>query len=183
MAAFPFCESGFGTGDEEIQFKSHLDETRVLLAASAKIWSLFSLEVAPTTAYIPALYRGKRLEANSLRSAWLFFSWVIQKELPVERWYRGLAERTWMKVSSHNLSSVGNLRWACEDVHCVKKDRLIFLLFFFVKIWYPEILTSYRALLLPDINKGKFMENITTFSSSFLLLKQFSEFRISFTPL
>lgn len=73
MTASPFCETGFGTGNEEIQLKPHLDKTRVLLSPSAKIWSLFSLKVAPTTACIAALHMGKRLKAKSERTIWLFF--------------------------------------------------------------------------------------------------------------
>lgn len=73
MTASPFCETGFGTGNEEIQLKPHLDKTRVFLAPSAKIWSLFFLKVAPTTACISALHMGKRLKAKSQRTSWVFF--------------------------------------------------------------------------------------------------------------
>lgn len=159
--SFSFCESGFG--NEEIQLKPHLDKTRVLPASSSKKWSLCSLEVAHTTAYIPALHTGKRLDANSWRTTWLFF--LGQKELPVEQRYIGFAWRTGMKMSSHNLASLGKLRMLI-----VLKNTDWILFFFFVKIWHPGILSSYRALLLPATNKDKFMENITGFSP-FLIIK------------
>lgn len=79
MTASPFCETGFGTSNEEIQLKPHLDKTRVLLAPSARIWSLFSLKVAPATACISALHMGKRLKAKSRRTSWGFFAGTFRR--------------------------------------------------------------------------------------------------------
>jgi len=69
-----------------------------------------------------------------------------------------------MQVSSHNPISLGKLRMLIVSN---KTDYI--LLLFFVKILYPEFLTSYRAPLLPATNRTISWKIPLLFSTFFII--------------